>query len=113
MAAFSAFTVGFKTVANSAGAGIRRAVPATRTSSEPAGTPTQRLVRSLHSWSAFPLESRSAAALNLHAGKIRLGVFRDLDRVDVGEDIGGNVVWHVMRQRSERLDFVGALDRDA
>ena len=62
---------------------------------------------------AFPHESPSAAALNLHAGKIRLGVFRDLDRVDVGEDIGGNVVWHVMRQRSERLDLVGALDRDA
>lgn len=112
MAAFSAFTVGFKTVANSAGAGIRRVVPATRTSSAPVGAPAQRLVF-VAFLERFPLESRSAAALNLHAGKIRLGVFRDLDRVDVGEDIGGNVVWHVMRQRSERLDFVGALDRDA
>ena len=54
MAAFSAFTVGFKTVANCAGAGIRRAVSATRTSSEPAGTSGPTACAFLE---RFPLES--------------------------------------------------------
>src|SRR5215510_3638432 len=54
-----------------------------------------------------------AAALNLHAGKVRLGEFRDFHRTCVGEHIGGNVIRDVLRQRRMRLALVSTLDRDA
>src|SRR4051812_28711214 len=55
----------------------------------------------------------SAATLNLHAGRIRLVEFCDLDGADIGEEIGGKIARDLMGHRGEWLIVVPAFDGKA
>src|SRR6266540_143854 len=57
--------------------------------------------------------SPSGATLNFQAGLIRLFVFRNFNGVDVGKDVGGDLLRHFLFLRRQCLVLVGALDRYA
>src|SRR3954468_8140476 len=53
---------------------------------------------------------QSAARLNLHARRIRLVEFCDLDSADIGKEIGGEIARDLMGDRGEWLIVVPAFD---